>query len=66
MGNAFSSDGLETGQDVGRQQAVTEARRKVPSARPASELAKKEDWPFIRVRGGAAGLGCRTGFGQVG
>ncbi|KAL6770719.1 FAP295 [Auxenochlorella protothecoides x Auxenochlorella symbiontica] len=48
MGNAFSSDGLETGQDVGRQQAVTEARRKVPSARPASELAKKEDWPFIR------------------
>lgn len=52
MGNVLSGDHMEGGSDVGRQQAVTEARRKPAAARPASELAKEQDIPYIKVGGG--------------
>lgn len=49
MGNVLSGEHMDGASDVGRQEAVTEARRKPAAARPASELAKKEDIPFIKV-----------------
>lgn len=51
MGNAFSGEGLEGGQDVGRQQAVTEAKRKGQRTTPVGEPSKQEDWPFIKACG---------------
>lgn len=48
MGNAFSSEGLEGG----RQQAVTEIKRRHRALPPNSVRSSAEDWPYIEVRGG--------------
>lgn len=53
MGNAFSSEGLEGG----RQQAVTEIKRRHRALPPNSVRSSAEDFPFIEAR-------CRTGHGR--
>ncbi len=46
MGNAFSNEGLEGG----RQQAVTEIKRRHRALPPNSVRSSAEDWPYIEVR----------------
>lgn len=50
MGNSLSGEGLEGGRNVGRQQAVTEGRRRQRGLPPNAVRSTAEDWPFIEVR----------------
>ena len=47
MGNALSGD--VEGRNVGRQQAVTEGRRRHRGLPPGSAKSTPDDWPFIEV-----------------
>lgn len=53
MGNAFSGEALEGG----RQQAVTEIKRRHRVLPPNSVRSTSEDWPFIEARRAAGGAG---------
>lgn len=49
MGNSLSGEGLEGGRNVGRQQAVTEGKRRQRTLPHNAARSTPEDWPFIEV-----------------
>jgi hypothetical protein len=49
MGNTLSGEGADGGRNVGRQQAVTEGKRRHRALPPNTARSSAEDWPFIEA-----------------